>query len=165
MQITITLISKELDLMLSDMLERRKPLDLMFPLKGGASKEVGGRKESITAADRLRAAVNLTADAVKAVSLTAMEALREGAAFIGIVGEQDELIDPFHHLDGPSHASFVVQVEGFERYTMERAMRTISQTTEFKTNCCVVIIDFFVRHGFVAPEEPGYAELVKSLRS
>jgi|TARA_B100001142_G_scaffold255956_1_gene257237 hypothetical protein len=48
---------------------------------------------------------------------------------------------------------------------MERAMRTISQTTEFKTNCCVVIIDFFVRHGFVAPEEPGYAELVKSLRS
>ena len=35
-------------------------------------------------------AVNLTADAVKAVSLTAMEALREGAAFIGIVGEQDD---------------------------------------------------------------------------
>ena len=76
-----------------------KPLDLLFPLKGGASNEVGVRKESMTAAHRLRAAVNLTADAVKAVSLTAMEALRE-AAFIGI-GEQDELIDPFHHLDVP----------------------------------------------------------------
>ena len=87
--------------LLSDMLERRKPLDLLFPLKGGASNEVGVRKESMTAAERLRAAVNLTADAVKAVSLTAMEALREGAAFIGIVGEQDELIDPFHHLDAP----------------------------------------------------------------
>jgi phytoene synthase len=83
------------------MLERRKPLDLLFPLKGGASNEVGVRKESMTAAQRLRAAVNLTADAVKAVSLTAMEALREGAAFIGIVGEQDELIDPFQHLDAP----------------------------------------------------------------
>ena len=76
------------------MLERRKPLDLLFPLKGGASNEVGVRKESMTAAQRLRAAVNLTADAVKAVSLTAMEALREGAAFIGIVGEQDELNRP-----------------------------------------------------------------------
>ena len=79
-----------------------QPLDLLFPLKGGASKEVGARKEGMTAAQRLRAAVNLAADAVKAVSLTAMEALREGAAFIGdIVGEQDELIDPFHHLDAP----------------------------------------------------------------
>jgi phytoene synthase len=45
--------------------------------------------------------VNLTKDAVKAVSITAMEALREGAALIGIVGEQDELIDPFDHLDAP----------------------------------------------------------------
>ena len=52
------------------MLERRKPLDLLFPLKGGASNEVGNQKEGMTAAQRLRAAVNLTADAVKAVSLT-----------------------------------------------------------------------------------------------
>ena len=88
-------------LLVRDMLERRKPLDLLFPLKGGASNVVGAAKESMTAAERLRAAVNLTADAVKAVSLTAMEALREGAAFIGIVGEQDELIDPFQHLDAP----------------------------------------------------------------
>ena len=84
------------------MLERRKPLDLLFPLKGGASNELNGKKEgSISALDRLRAAVNLTKDAVKAVSITAMEALREGAAMIGIVGEQDELIDPFNHLDAP----------------------------------------------------------------
>ena len=79
----------------SDMLERRKPLDLLFPLEGGASKEIGVKKDGMTAAERLRAAVNLTADAVKAVSLTAMEALREGAALIGIIGEHDELIDPF----------------------------------------------------------------------
>ena len=78
------------------MLERRKPLDLLFPLKGGASSEFGVKKEG--AASKLRAAVNLTADAVKAVSITAMEALREGAAFVGIIGEQDELIDPFIHL-------------------------------------------------------------------
>ena len=84
------------------MLERRKPLDLLFPLEGGASKTASAQQEEMmTPLGRLRAAVNLTADAVKAVSITAMEALREGAAMIGIVGEQNELVDPFYHLDAP----------------------------------------------------------------
>ena len=39
----------------------------------------------MSALDRLRAAVVLTKDAVKAVSITAMEALREGANFIRVV--------------------------------------------------------------------------------
>ena len=43
-------------------------------------------------------------------------------------------------------------------------METVSSTDEFKTNCAVVIIDFLVRHGYLSPEEPGYAALVKSLR-
>ncbi len=59
----------------------------------------------MSALDRLRAAVVLTKDAVKAVSITAMEALREGANFIGITGPQDELKDPFEHLDAPIWAS------------------------------------------------------------
>ena len=80
------------------MLERRKPLDLLFPLQGNAkSRENGDEAPKMTTLDRLRAGVVLARDAVKAVSVTAMEALREGAALIGIVGEQDELIDPFHH--------------------------------------------------------------------
>ena len=41
----------------------------------------------------------------------------------------------------------------------------ISDTTEFKTNCTLVIVDFFVRHGVIGPEEPGYMELVASLRT
>ena len=84
------------------MLERRKPLDLLFPLKGNASSradEAGARPP--TTLDRLRAGVTLARDAVKAVSVTAMEALREGASFIGIVGETNELVDPFAHLDAP----------------------------------------------------------------
>ena len=84
------------------MLERRKPLDLLFPLKGNASSradEDGARPP--TTLDRLRAGVTLARDAVKAVSVTAMEALREGASFIGIVGETNELVDPFAHLDAP----------------------------------------------------------------
>ena len=55
----------------------------------------------MTALDHVRAGVMLARDAVKAVSVTAMEALREGATFIGIVGEKNELVDPFEHLDAP----------------------------------------------------------------
>jgi phytoene synthase len=84
------------------MLERRKPLDLLFPLKGNASSRNGeAKRASTTTLDRLRAGVTLARDAVKAVSLTAMEALREGASFIGIVSEKNELVDPFAHLDAP----------------------------------------------------------------
>ena len=84
------------------MLERRKPLELLFPLKGNASsREDDVEKGGLTTLDRLRAGVMLARDAVKAVSVTAMEALREGATFIGIVGETNELVDPFSHLDAP----------------------------------------------------------------
>lgn len=57
------------------------------------------------------------------------------------------------------------EVESFERVPIEEVMRVISETTAFKTNCCLVIVDFLVRHGFVGPEEPGYMELVASLRA
>ena len=84
------------------MLERRKPLDLLFPLKGNAASRTGDNDvRPPSTLDRLRAGVTLARDAVKAVSVTAMEALREGASFIGIVGETDELVDPFSHLDAP----------------------------------------------------------------
>ena len=77
-------------------------MDLMNPLEGGANSSKSGRsRESSSAMDAMRTAVVLTKDAVKAVSLTVMEALREGAARIGIVGPADELVDPFDHLDAP----------------------------------------------------------------
>ena len=83
------------------MLERRKPLDLLFPLQGNAkSRESGMDTQKMTTLDRLRAGVVLARDAVKAVSVTAMEALREGVAFIGI-SEKNELVDPFQNLDAP----------------------------------------------------------------
>ena len=37
--------------------------------------------------------------------------------------------------------------------------------TEYKDNCCLVIIDFLLRHGVLAPEQPGYLQLVAALRS
>jgi len=94
------LLNNERDEELFTMLERRKPLDLLFPLKGGAESSVQA-KTSPTPLDRLRAGVMLARDAVKAVSVTAMEALREGAMMIGLFNEQNELIDPFVDLDAP----------------------------------------------------------------
>ena len=85
------------------MLERRKPLDLLFPLKGGATSNNSAiNRNQMTTLDMLRAGVTLARDTVKAVSVTAMEAIREGATYIGIVGEADELVDPFSHLDAQS---------------------------------------------------------------
>ena len=40
----------------------------------------------------------------------------------------------------------------------------MATTEDFKENCCLVIIDFAVRHGFITADEPGYVKLVQSLR-
>ena len=84
------------------MLERRKPLDLVLPLKGNASTKSGRfEREHLTPLERLRTGVQLATEAVKAVSQTAMEALRESAQFIGLFGDNLELVDPFAHLEAP----------------------------------------------------------------
>ena len=84
------------------MLERRKPLDLVIPLQGNAASRDGATdRNQISALDRLRAGVSLVKEAYNAVSLTAMEAIRDSAAFVGIISETNELIDPFEHLEAP----------------------------------------------------------------
>ena len=56
------------------------------------------------------------------------------------------------------------EVESFERYEISKVIDIMATTEDFKPNCCLVIIDFCVRHGFITPDEPGYAKLVQSLR-
>ena len=56
------------------------------------------------------------------------------------------------------------QVESFTLMQVAEVARLVSETTEFKTNCNLVIIDFLVRHGFISPDAPGYLDLVRSLR-
>ena len=56
------------------------------------------------------------------------------------------------------------EVESFVLVPMEEACRLVAETKEFKPNVALVLVDFFVRHGIVTPEEPGYVELVKALR-
>jgi hypothetical protein len=40
-----------------------------------------------------------------------------------------------------------------------------SPDQHFKPNVGVVLVDFLIRHGFVAPDEVGYIELLGALRS
>lgn len=57
------------------------------------------------------------------------------------------------------------EVSGFVRWPAQQALRVIDETDEFKFNVNLVIIDFAIRHGLIAPEHPDYARLVRGLRA
>lgn len=55
------------------------------------------------------------------------------------------------------------EVEGFELMSIEQ-VRGALRDGEFKPNCALVLLDFFVRHGFLTAEsEEGYIEIVARL--
>ncbi len=58
----------------------------------------------------------------------------------------------------------MMQVEGFTLMTVEEVSRIVSETTEFKANCTLVIIDFLIRHGVITPDSPGYLQLAAAIR-
>ena len=49
--------------------------------------------------DSIRSKVSLTRDAARAISITALETIREGAKFMGVVGNRGNLESPFGHID------------------------------------------------------------------
>jgi len=58
------------------------------------------------------------------------------------------------------------EVESFELWDMNRVIESITgDSQEWKPNVALVIIDMFVRRGLLAPEEVGYVDLVRSLKS
>jgi len=56
------------------------------------------------------------------------------------------------------------EVDRFELWSIGRVADTVRDTTRFKFNCNLVIIDFLVRHGLLSPEDPDYSEVVHALR-
>ncbi len=60
--------------------------------------------------------------------------------------------------------TLLLQVENFTLMPVAEVAKLVSETTEFKLNCNLVIIDFLIRHGFVTPDSPGYLELVAAMR-
>lgn len=55
------------------------------------------------------------------------------------------------------------EVERFYLWPVERVMEIVATTGDFKLNCNLVAIDFFIRHGFLTSNHPDYLELVDLL--
>ncbi len=57
------------------------------------------------------------------------------------------------------------EITEFYLWPIEQVAETVRDTNEFKFNCNLVIIDFLVRHGLIAPEHPDYVAIARGLRS
>ena len=69
--------------------------------------------------------------------------------------ELPETVIP-HNRDG--------EVERFELWPVERVAERVRESSDFKFNVNLVVIDFLVRHGHLTPEQPDFIRLVKGLR-
>lgn len=56
------------------------------------------------------------------------------------------------------------EIDGFWLWPVAEVMRRIDETEDFKFNVALVVIDFLVRHGFLAPEHPDYLAILAGLR-
>ena len=56
------------------------------------------------------------------------------------------------------------EIEAFYLWPVERVMEIVAGTAEFKLNCNLVCIDFFLRHGLIDPETADYLDIVRGLR-
>jgi len=56
------------------------------------------------------------------------------------------------------------EIEEFFLWPIDRLIREMSDTANFKFNVAFVNIDFLIRHGCIGPEDPSYLELVRRLR-
>jgi len=57
------------------------------------------------------------------------------------------------------------EVHAFELWPVRRVFETVRDTTEFKYNCNLVLIDFFVRHGLLSADDPDFFAIVEGLRT
>ncbi|MEO8557953.1 MAG: DUF4743 domain-containing protein [Rhodospirillales bacterium] len=57
------------------------------------------------------------------------------------------------------------EIESFELWPAEDVVAKVRDTFEFKFNCNLVLIDFFIRHGLIGPDEPNYVALCGGLHS
>jgi hypothetical protein len=55
------------------------------------------------------------------------------------------------------------EIEGFSLMTMDEVSSCVQDTSEFKPNCAVVVIDFLIRHGYIKPDHKNYLELINGL--
>jgi 8-oxo-dGTP pyrophosphatase MutT (NUDIX family) len=55
------------------------------------------------------------------------------------------------------------EVAGFELLPVKDVMQLVFEGDEFKLNCNLVVIDFFIRHGYIRPDGDDYLEIITGL--
>lgn len=56
------------------------------------------------------------------------------------------------------------EVARFERWSLDKAVAAVRDSESFKFNCALVMIDLFVRHGALTPEDDDYQAIVEGLQ-
>lgn len=49
-------------------------------------------------------------------------------------------------------------------WLINEVLKTDDDTSSYKPNCVIIIVDFLIRRGIISPDSPGYFKLVGSLR-
>jgi isopentenyldiphosphate isomerase len=57
------------------------------------------------------------------------------------------------------------EVHSFELWPVGRVFETVRDTTQFKYNCNLVLIDFFLRHGLISADDRDFMRLAEGLRN
>jgi hypothetical protein len=55
-------------------------------------------------------------------------------------------------------------VHSFELWPVRRVFETVRDSNDFKYNCNLVLIDFFVRHGLLSADDPQFVAIVSGLK-
>ena len=108
------------------------------------------------------------------------QAIAAKAILVGAVSYNHEIADGDHYGGLNPDVMFVYdmelpadfeprntdgEIDEFHLWSMDEAMAVTRESRDFKFNCALVNIDFFIRHGFLAAEsEPDYLDILKGLR-
>jgi len=55
------------------------------------------------------------------------------------------------------------EMAAFQLLPAREVMEITAETRDFKFNCAVANIDFFIRHGLLAPDDPDYVDIARGL--
>jgi 8-oxo-dGTP pyrophosphatase MutT (NUDIX family) len=55
------------------------------------------------------------------------------------------------------------EVAGFELLPVRDVMKIVLESDEFKLNCNLVVMDFFIRHGQLGPDSDEYSDIITGL--
>lgn len=55
------------------------------------------------------------------------------------------------------------EMDGFSLLPAKEVMAITAETTDFKFNCAVANVDFFIRHGLLGPDDPDYVAILRGM--